>query len=243
MAASPDELSDRDARDLVIRAVGAMVLFVLCAGVALVLTRANGDGGGSDDQDTVRSDQPAVEGTGPLPGTDVASYIARRRAALPRSDGLTVAVVSFTSYRREAEARRSLDAVQVDALLVAPSSGGPSVVAGDLGRWAAEQRADAESERANLEQMLRDTTDPDFMAQFKADVRRLTALLATLDPTGPIVFGAVVEGSPAALAGLTGPSVRLVDAVGRHLPADLSSLHGLRPEETVKAGQPATRPA
>ena len=236
------QLSEAEATGLVVRAVAALVLLVLCAGVAVALTRGEGDGGGTLDQDTVRPSESGLVSTGPVVGTDVATYAARRRADLARLSGNATAIVSFTGYRTHAAAAQALDGVRLRAVLVAAKNGAPTVVEGALSAWATTERRDAEGERANLLQMLKDTTDPEFIAQFKSDVARLTALLSALDPNGPVVFGAIVEGSAAALRSLVGPGVRLIDPVGRHVPAELSALHGVRPEETVKVGDPPTRP-
>jgi hypothetical protein len=242
VAASPDPgADDADVERLLIRAVAALVLFVFAVGVALVLVRGQGDGGGSADDDTVSSSSAPLDSAGPLVGADLSAYVAQRRQVLATLTGSATAVVSFASYRTADATRQLLGGLEIRALLAAVPGGTPAVVTGDVPSWVAKQRADATAERDNLQQMLRDTKDPDFAAQFRVDVARLTELLAHLDPNGAVVFGAVVEGRAAALRALTARS-RLVDVVGRTPPAPLSGLHGLRPEEAVKAGDPPTRP-
>jgi hypothetical protein len=242
VAASPDPgADDAEVERLLIRAVAALVLFVFAVGVALVLVRGQGDGGGSADDDTVASSGAPLDNAGPLVGTELSAYVTQRRQVLAGLTGSATAVVSFSAYRTADATKQLLGGLEVRALLAAVPGGSPAVVSGDVAAWVARQRADAAAERDNLQQMLRDTKDPDFAAQFRADISRLTDLLAHLDPNGAVVFGAVVEGRAGALRALTSRS-RLVDVVGRTPPAPLSGRRGLRPEEVAKAGDPPTRP-
>lgn len=237
-------LEEADARRLVVRAVAALIAFVLAAGLALVLRDADErDDGGVVAQ---VGGEPVLSGGPPLAGTDVPGYVMRRRAVLGGVDGTVVAVVSFDRYVNEEEGRRLVDGVpRVRALLVAAPGGAPSVVTGGLDRWVEQEREAAEAERADLERLAKETDDPAFVAQFQADQARLSGLVGRLDPTAPIVFGAVVDGDRAALQALAGrPGVRLVDPAARRLDGDeLRGLGGLRPEETAKAGDPPHRPA
>lgn len=226
---------------LILRAVGALVAFVLAAGIALALTRSTQDED-SLDVPTI-TDEPLFVGTGPLPGASVPEYTARRRLALDRLHGRAVAVVSFDAYRTEREGRTLVAAVGVLGLLVAAPGGGAVVTKGSVAAWAAQERTDAEAERAELEQLRRTAEDPEFAAGFDADVARLGELLARLDPTAPVVFGAVVVADAQQLRALAGrPGVRLVDLVARTAPDPLTVLVGLRPEETNEAATPRYRP-
>lgn len=246
MPASDEPLDEAGAHRLILRAVAALVVFVLAAGVALVLNEANdADVVSSGDDGELVDGERLFSGGPPLPGTEVPAYVVRRKAALDRLDGRVVAAVSFTSYVTEAEARARAEGTTVRALLVAAAGGGPATVTGSLDRWAARERQAAEAEREGLVRMLTDTEDPEFVAQFQADLARLAGLLERLDPGGPVVFGAVVEGEVGALRALAGrPGVRLVDVVARRLGADVrvDRLGGIRPEETARAGDPPHRP-
>lgn len=236
-------LEEADARRLVVRAMAALIAFVLAAGLAMVLRDADESDG--DDVAAQVGGEPVLAGGPPLAGTDVPGYVMRRRAALAEVEGAVVAVVSFDGYVAEDEARRLVEGSRVRALLVAAPGGSPSVVTGALDRWAEQEREAAETERADLERLAKETDDPAFVAQFQADQARLAGLLGRLDPKGPVVFGAVVEGDKAALQAVAGrPGVRLVDPMARRVDGDeLSRLGGLRPEETAKAGEPPHRPA
>ncbi|HZQ27114.1 MAG TPA: hypothetical protein VFA94_05390 [Acidimicrobiales bacterium] len=239
---APPELSEEQARRLVLLAVGALVVFLLAASVAAVA--AHRDRGQRASDQTVASGDDIGASTGPLPGTDLTTYVASRTGVLPRAKGTWAAVVSFAGYASDADARARLRSVDVQALLVAPPGGAPEAVSGDLGAWAQKARADAQEERANLQSMANTTDDTDFKAQFQADIARLDKLLAALNPNGPVVFGAVVVGQADDLRALASTAgVRLVDLVGRRPPASLALLRGVRPEEAVQAGRPPTRPA
>lgn len=240
-------LSEGDGRRLVLRAAASLVAFLLCASVAAAVSVAGG--GEGDSGAAVARTAPAgadgIDPGGPVVGEDVAGYVARRQADLRGRSGPLAGVASLDAYMTEGDARQLLRpaGVHVAALLAAVPGGRPAVVRDRLADWLERQRADAESERANLQSMLQDTSDPDFAAQFRADIARLTQLLADLDRAGPVVFGAVVDGGADALSAAAGtPGVRLVDPIGRAVPSALDRLRGLRPEETGTAGDPPTRP-
>lgn len=246
MPASDESLDEAGAHRLIVRAVGALVLFVLAAGVAVVLNEADdGDVVSSDDGGALVDGERLYSGGPPLAGTEVPAYVVRRKNALDRVEGRVVAAVSFTSYVTEAAARKRVEGTTVRALLVAASGGGPATVAGGLDRWASRERQAAEVEREGLERMLTDTEDPEFVAQFQADIARLAGVIERLDPAGPVVFGAVVEGDVGALREVAGrPGVRLVDVAARRLGDEVpvEQLGGIRPEETSRAGDPPHRP-
>lgn len=246
VADSPEaELSEEGARRLILTALGALVLFVLCAGVAVAVSRADsGRGSGGDDGGLVSASQALVgTGTGPLNGADVATYSEGRRRALGEARGRWAAVVSLRDYVTEADFARLYGKLDVKAKLVATAGGEPELVTGSLSSWAGDARAAAEEERKQLQSMLSSTEDASFKDQFRADIQRLDQLLAALDPAKPVVFGFVVSASADELRALAAKAeIRLVDIFARRVPGDVSRLRGLRPEETVKAGEPRTRP-
>jgi hypothetical protein len=173
----------------------------------------------------------------------VPGYALRRHEALEGVKGRVVAVVSFREYRREREARAMPAGTDLLGLLVAAPGGVPVVVTDDLRRWAVRERAEAQAELAALAAMLETTRDPAFRAEFEADMDRLRRMPAGLDPRAPVVFGAVLVAHATALRALADQDhVRLVDVVSKGVPADLTVLAGLRPEETDRAGSPRTRP-
>lgn len=224
-------------RRLILRTVAA-ALAVVAAGSFAVLTTRVRDSGGAD-ANVVGSPADAI---GPPPGAPLATYRSRRAAALADVEGRRVAVVSFTRYRDETEARAALRGVRVVRWLVAPKGAGPAVVAGSLDAWVETTERELGEERDALTGML-DTEDPSFRTQFQDDIRRIDAVRAALDARGAIVFGAVVEADGDALRKLAAtPPVRLVDvAAGTRVP-DPTRIAGVRPEETVRAGAPPERP-
>jgi hypothetical protein len=233
------DFSEQAAMRLVLRALAALVAFLLAAAMAVALTR--GDEGASDDGGLVSASEALVgTASGPLPGTDVATYVEGRERALREATGRWVAVVSLRQYLNGAAAIEV--SRNVSGLLVAAQGGEPDVLDDSLATWATTQRREAEEERTQLQSMVSTTEEQEFRAQFEADIKRLDGLLANLDPAKPVVFGLIVTGSAAELRTLAAhPEVRLVDIVGRRRPP-LDRLHGLRPEETVRAADPRTRP-
>ena len=222
----------------VVRALAALVAVVVAAGVVLIVTHHGNDGSGS-----VAAQTEAVDAVGPLSGTALTTYTQRRQVALNDVLDTRTAAVSFTAYLTDVAARRLLEGFDVRALLVAAPGGGPEVVRGSLDQWAAKEKSSAADERAQFEGLLKDTKDPDFIAQYKAEVARLAKLEQTVSPGGPVVFGAVVVADAAGLHRLgTTSGVRLVDvADSTTIPAD-DNIIGLRPEETTRANTPPTRP-
>ncbi|MDQ1446105.1 MAG: hypothetical protein QOI20_2569, partial [Acidimicrobiaceae bacterium] len=227
------DIGEAAARRMVLLALAAFIAFVLAAGVAVALSRSDDDS--ADDPSTISPAAALVgTGTGPLAGTDVATYSEGRRRALEEARGRWVAVVSLREYATEAKFKSAFTSVHPDALLVAPAGGEPEVVDGSLTAWAARAKTDAEEERRQLQSMFDTTDDKAFKDQFQADIDRLGKLLAGLDPGKPVVFGFVATGSVSDLRALASrPDVRLVDIVARR-PSGLARLRGLRPEETVR---------
>jgi hypothetical protein len=239
------ELDDESLRKLVVTSLAAVIAFLLAAGLAVAVSRADRGSGGSDDGGAVGSASDVLigTGTGPLGGTDVATYVAGRKRALADARGRWAAIVSLRDYATGADVDKAFGAYGPSALLVAAPGGQPQVVTGELAAWAAKAKADAEEERTQLQSMAASTDDKPFKDQFNADIDRLTKLLASLDAAKPVVFGFVVTASAGELRDLAGrPDVRLVDVFARHEPDSLTRLAGLRPEETVRAANPPTRP-
>lgn len=221
----------RAAERALLRFVSALIVALLGAGVLVAADRR-------DDRDGSRS-RPALA-SGPGAGDEVEVYARRRRSSLVDLKGRTWAVVSFSAYVSEPVARGLVGPVAVHALLAAAPGGEPSVVTGPLEVWAARARAAAAAERRELEAVLASGTvaDPDFVGTYRDDVARLARVEAGSDPRGEVVFAVVVEAPAAGLRRLAGaPGIRLVDPV-----APGRRWSGLRPEETVVAGRPPTRP-
>lgn len=234
-------MPDSDEERLVLRALAALIAFLLAAGIAVATNRLDD----ADDVDVGTVENESVfSGDGPPAGADVPSYVTTRRAALDDVEGAAVAAVSFDRYQEEGDARATVSGAKVRALLVAAPGGRAIAVRGSLNAWVKQERADAEAERDSLEQVVQTTDDPAFVAQYREDIARLTQLLARLDHVEDVVFGAVVEAEVEALRRVAGRAgVRLVDAAAERMAdADTERLTGLRPEETARAGDPPTRP-
>lgn len=234
--ASP-EPSPAAVERLLLRSAGALVIFLLAAGIGLALARDEDsverigvpDGGAALEKGTI----------GPLPGSTLAAYERSARGALSEATGRRQAVVSFRRYMSESDAREMVPGAT--ALLVAAQSGTPRAVS-DVGTWAKEERDSAEAEKAELEALIPTVEDPAFAAQYRRDIARLERLLERLDPAGRIVFGAVVEDEAAELRLIAADdSVRLVD-VERTGSGQVTVFRGIRPEEVDVANDPPTRP-
>lgn len=225
---------DLNVQRLVVRALAAVIAF-LVAGAVLAVSQ-------SSESDDPVGDGLVPEGSvGPLPGTDVVAYVAERMAAVAAADGSRGAVVSLTAYRRDAEARDLAGGLVVEGLFVAAPGGEPSLVE-DVSEWAEAARQDAVAERAELARILPTVDEPDFARQYEEDIARLDRLVRSIDPRAAVVFALAVRGDAAALRELAAdPAVRLVDVSGGSR-FSRANLRALRPEETVRAGEPRTRP-
>ena len=221
------------------RFLAAFVVFAIAAAIVFLATHHGA--GGADDSGAINADP--IDAIGPVAGVELPSYTQRRQVALGKVTTSRAAAASFSQYMTEADARRVLQGFDVKALLVAAPGGEPEVVRGPLDRWATTARQDAADQKKQFQDYLKDTRDPDFINQYKAEVARLDKLEKTLAPGGPIVFGAVIVADPVSLHRLAATTgIRLVDvAASSRVPAD-GNIHGLRPEETAKAGSPITRP-
>jgi hypothetical protein len=260
--ASPEPTDEQLAR-LVVRVVAAFVALLLAGGIAAASSRlaSDADDGAAGVASAEGGDGAGMRslssaggggGIGPLPGTPIATYVRSRAAALravPEGEE-RAAVVSFSGYRTVAEATAvvaSVDGVEAEAVLLALPGGRPVRAAAgvDADDVVAEQRALAASEKAALEELLPSVTDADFRRQYQADIDRLAGLLAGPKDVGAVVHAVVVLGDGASLRRLAArPGVRLVDpGASAAVPGGGGAAVGLRPEETVRTGAPATRPA
>ena len=193
--------------------------------------------------ETVTTLPPRTE-VGPAPGTDLAGYVTSRKAALAAARDERVAVVSFTKYSTQAQAKALIGTAPVVALLVAPPGIAPAVVTGDLAAWTTSQTAATTSERDEIKKLIPTVTDPAFKSFYTAEVARLDKALRSFAPTSALVFGVVVRGQAAALQALGAKAeVRLVDVTETANVATDAIYRGLRPEEVAKANDPPERPA
>lgn len=229
----------------------AVAVFVLVVGAAFAFTVTRERDGGSESgsNSTPSATTDAVTGAtddgaiGPGAGADVGAYLEARREALSTATGDRLAVVSLDAYVAETDARAAAGPVTVDALLAAAPGAKPSLVTDGLEAWARSQRQADELERNEIRKLLPTVTnDPGFKQFYESELVRLDAAIENVSPTSAVVFGLVVRGPAEALKSLAAtPGVRLVD-VGPAPTADDVTYKGLRPEETAKVGQPATRP-
>lgn len=230
----------------------AVAIVVALMGVSVVVvTRVMR----SDDPGPVRSnvavrapEAPAVADffseIGPLPGDDITEYLAERRRLLNGAQGDRVAVVSLSSYLVEDVARVESGDLEVMALLVAAPGGAPATVTGGLSTWADEQRRADTDEREQLRRLIATTDDVAFKADFEMEVARLERAIDAIDPEGAVVFGFVVRGSAQSLQTLAGRQrVRLVDVGSSARAEPKVTYRGIRPEETLQANSPQTRPS
>jgi hypothetical protein len=228
----------RQAVRLIVRFVAAGLAVIIAGSVALLLTR--------DDADDFGGEITLVDAIGPLSGRSIAPYVVDRERALKEATDVRSAVISLDAYRKEVDARKLVEGLNVRALLVAPPGGKPAVVTGDLSAWADQARQEAASERTELEKLIptfNPAEDTEFLEDAKVQITRLQRVEQAATPDGDVVF-AIVLVAPAdelrRLSETTG--VRLVDVgVGATVPA-MSRVRGIRPEETTTSGDPLTRP-
>ena len=238
------EAERREAAKLIMRLLGAVLAVVVAGGFAALLTR-------DDDGEISAGDDDAIliNAIGPLQGLDVINYVGTRQKELADATGRRAAVVSFQSYMKEADARRVLEPVSVDALLVAAPGGKPVIVREELATWATRTKTEAAEERGQFEELLRSggydpKVDKDFIEDANLQIERLKKLEKAADPNANVVFGAAVVADAGALKRLaTVQGIRLVDVGAEAELPDDARLRGIRPEETVTAGEPLTRPA
>jgi hypothetical protein len=184
-----------------------------------------------------------VQAIGPIKGAELSSYISARDKALAGVKGPRLAVVSLTDYRSEADARAAVPGLEVVSMLAAAPGGAPSTLSGDVKAWVNDQKRAATTERDQFQSMLPTVEDQDTKTEFNADIARLNALVAKLQPTTPVVFALVVRADAARLQALErSPGIRLVDVGASDRPAKDPQYRGIRPEETSKAQDPLYRP-
>jgi hypothetical protein len=220
-------------------------LIVLLLGVALAFVLANRSVNNKEKAQLLGQSESggAVTAIGPLNGTDLTQYVPTRQAALAKASGERVAVVSFSRYVTAAEARAAAGRTPVLLLLAAPPGGAPTVVKGDIGEWAQQQKTAAVAERDQTAELLKTVDDPDFKSFYQSEVVRLNKLIAAVKPDGPVVFAVVVRGPVADLQALARTAgVRLVDVGASAKVSDNTEYHGVRPEQTTTVDQNAPRP-
>ncbi len=233
-----DDEDDRKARRVLLLFAFSLIAVGLGGLVAVTLRDA-----GSDDPKVAATGPLPSAGVGPAPGEELRPYIETRTAALRSLKGTHAAVISFGKYVNESQARAAIGKLNVTSLLAAVPGGSPSVVTGGMSQWVDSQLADNRSERDEIKKLIPTVDDPQFKKFYEEEVARLSALVDNVKPDGPLVFGAVVKGSAVDLqAAAKAADVRLVDVTPS---ADLgpeTPVRGIRPEETERANDPATRP-
>jgi hypothetical protein len=246
----PPVADDRDERAAVWTArafYAAVFIALICGAIFVSLWSIHDDEPGAKAEpppvvETVTTLPPATQ-VGPIPGTEVAGYIATRKAALAANREERVAVVSLAKYSTQAQVKTLLGANPVVALLVAPAGTAPAVVTGDLAAWSKAQTAATQSERDEIKKLIPTVDDPAFKTFYTQEVTRLDKALKAFDPNSAMVFGVVVKAPAAALQALGAKTeVRLVDLADTATPTPEPVFRGLRPEETAKANEPPLRP-
>ncbi len=228
----------------------AVAVFVLVVGAAFAYTvTRERDGGGSSTSSGITGTTSAAAAAaadasiGPDANAEVGAYLDARKQDLAVATGDRVAVVSFDGYLSEADARAKVGSLKVDALLAAAPGAHPSVVTNGLEAWAKSQRQADEIERNEIRRLLPTVDDPAFKAFYESEVVRLENAIANASPTSAVVFGLALRGPADSLRTLAATAgVRLVDVGDAATSAPGAVFRGLRPEETAKVGQPATRP-
>lgn len=198
--------------------VAALAGVVLVAGAAVHLDRFPGP--------EVAEAPQAPDEVGPPAGADLASYVERRHERLRELDAATTAldlraVVSFEETV-PLGAMPLPDEARVERIQVLlPGELEPRELAADgadeeLDELLEAGRGEVEEEIAEFEALLtEDFDDPEFEAEFEAELERLRALREQTSADAPVVFAAVVVAPGRVLQELIdAPGVRLVDAAG-----------------------------
>jgi hypothetical protein len=237
--------TDQELARMLLRGLGALIALLLASGVASAAGRLGAEEG------PLTAEDPAValagpRAVGPLTGTPIAPYVEDRGNRLAEARGVHAAVVSFAGYKTAAGARQLLGDVGAMRWLVALPGGRPAEARPDedLLGFAKAQREEAAQEKKALEALLPSVEDAEFARQYKADIDRLAAFLARPVANDQIVYAAVVVAHADRLRSLSRRAdVRMVDLAKGADPPPLGAGFGLRPEETVRVGEPANRPA
>lgn len=243
-----------------------LVLAVLAGDLALVGQRYDGGGEPSPALTATATDPGAAPGEGPtggpdpggggpLPGTQVADYLAARAMALQdraaQGRGTAgVAVVSFTSYLRPSELAGILGpGLSVAAVLVhvpvkaaqpVPTPGAllRPTVARPLGQLLGDVAAQLTKEGA-ANQHQGDTVtiynegNKQEKQGFYDEAARQALEAQTLRGDGTCVYAAVVSGTLGVFATAADrPMVRLVDPAPENTDPATLAAHGLLPEDT-----------
>ena len=231
----------------------AVAVFVLVVGAAFAftVTRERGTSTrspGRTGTTSAAAAAAAVDSIGPEANAEVGPYLDERRQALVAAAGERAAVVSFDAYLSEVDARAKVGAAQVGpaqvrGLLAAAPGAHPATVTDGLEAWAKTQRQADVVDRDEIRKLLPTVDDPVFKKFYESELVRLDAAIDSASPTAQVVFGMVVVAPAEALRALAATAgVRLVDVGVGATPAPGAAFRGLRPEETTKVGQPATRP-
>jgi hypothetical protein len=255
VTSSPEERADRTARRILWIFVAAALVLVVALVLAFIVRRTVNDeppitvGAASDPGGEVRREAPNI---GPAPGAVIADYVAARQAALaavgdPRAQ--RVAVVSMVRYRTAREADAVLAGADsagltVDGRLVAAPGGASTTVRGPLDQWANAARADAETDRQEIERLLPTVSaGSEFIAFYQRELVRLAAVRDGADPAGAVVYGLLVTAPVATLRALAAkPEVRLVDVTDEDQAGATTIYSGVLPDDTTKVSDPALRP-
>lgn len=239
---------DRATRRALLLFAASLVVIGLGGLVAVtVKTRARSPVTGSATTVPARAKTPAdallAAGVGPAPGDDVSAYIADRGRALAAATGDRAAIVSFSSYLSEAQARAAVGPVTVTGVLAAIPGRKPAVVTGPVADWLSAQLADQRAERDEFQKLLPTVDDAQFKTFYRQEIDRLSKLIDGTRADGPLIYAVVVKAPAPALQALAqARDVRLVDVAPI---ADLkpgTPARGLRPEETARADDPPVRP-
>lgn len=190
-----------------------------------------------------QADALLATGVGPVPGDDVNAYIADRGTALAAATGDRAAIVSFSSYLSEAQAKAAVGQVTVTAVLAAVPGRKPAVVTGPVADWLNAQLADQRAERDEFQKLLPTVDDAQFKTFYRQEIDRLSKLIDGTKADGPLIYAVVIKAPAPVLQALAkAKDVRLVDVAPI---ADLkpgTPERGLRPEETAHADDPPLRP-
>lgn len=234
-ATDPDAAAARRTLVLFGVAVAAAIL-----GLAVVVLGTGGD-------DVVERDDAApIADLGPRPGADLERHQAEAAESLAEAGGRRAAIVSFTEYVDEADARAVLGldddpSVELRGWLVALPGGDPDVTT-DIDRFREAAVAGAEDQLVEIERLLPTVDDADFAEFYEDELVRYRALIDQADAAP--VFGAVVIAEASDLRALASQgAVRSVDVGPSDDIADGAVVRGIRPEETRTGGEPLVRPA